>query len=131
MDSPIHGEVPLEIGERTVTVCFDWLALARIEQHFRGEEFNLMQPAHLAVVAAYGLQKHQPGEFTAESLMELSPAFWPTHSAVSKAFTFAYWGIKGVPTDLEKRLETSDAKKNGFPKSLWRRLSRRRAAAAV
>ena len=95
------GEVDLRLGEKTVTLQFDWTSWSRLETEVGIAEVDGIirgrDPRALAHLIAIGLAKHHP-EITAERVIAASPPLVPTIAALQQALNWAYWGPEGPPT---------------------------------
>lgn len=99
MANKYTADVPLRLGERRVTLRYDWAAMARLQTEAPGWAGKLglgMELGLLAQIVAIGLQKHHPGT-TAEDVMAASPALKQTIEAVDRAAVYAVYGPDGPP----------------------------------
>jgi hypothetical protein len=101
MDNAYIGTADIKIGRQTLTLCFDWRALAAIKTRFGGKMdlgslITGTDPDALAALIAIGLERHHPG-WTAERVSDASPPLMPTVAAVEKAINYAYFGQAEPP----------------------------------
>lgn len=101
MQNAYKGLSEIQIGSETLTLCFDWEALAAIRSRFgKGAELGSLvtgsDPRPLAAITAIGLALHHPG-WTEDAVMKASPPVAPTVAAVVRAINIAYHGTPEPP----------------------------------
>lgn len=92
------GEVDFHLGERKLTMQFDWRAMARAHAELGPNALRGVydqSPEEVAKVMAIGLAKHHP-EITAEDIMNASPPWLPAMQQLDRAITFAYFGVDSI-----------------------------------
>ena len=103
MTNKYTGEVSLETRNKTLTVAYDWSAIAALRSEYTDEEidsvFNNPDIKTIAKVLLIGLKKHHP-DMTIDAVYESSPPFVPTINAIKEAFTYAYFGNE-LPIEAE------------------------------
>lgn len=93
------GDVALNIGGKKHTLCFDWRAIARVQEEVATTEMvNLFQasPKVLAKILSIGLYKHH-GDVSEDSILDASPVIAEVVSAIDKAVAYSYYGADGAP----------------------------------
>jgi len=104
MNNLSKGIIEYTLDGRRVKLCFDWTAIEALVE-ILGKNFDSQitraslefDTPVLAKALSVGLEKHQPGEFPAENIMELSPPVIPAVTAIQQALTVAFHGKLEVP----------------------------------
>lgn len=110
-----RGEVPIDIGDRHLTLRYNMTAIAALKESFGDQAHVVLNNACsscdvkvLATGIAIGLERNHPGEFTQEKVLELSPPVRPSQQAVYEALMAGWYGGEGPPeldaVDPTKRL---------------------------
>src|SRR4051794_24089749 len=95
------GETPFKIGDKTLTLVFDWRAMAQAQEAHGKDVFkDLMNagPEVIADVLAIGLSKNHP-DITKEKVLDFSPPMIPAINTINQALLYAYFGPDGPPKD--------------------------------
>lgn len=115
--NPYTGDVPIAVGDKALTLAFDYRALSRVRAELGadGQARALAGDVDLLPkLLAAGLARHHP-DWTAERIAEVSPPIVPTTKAIEEALLAAYYGPDGPPPENPPPP----------PGTLWRRLWRR------
>lgn len=98
------GQVSLKLGRRNVVVAYDWNALATLRNELGADYLDALANAAdttdldvLAKALSIGLEKHQPGDYPAERIAEMSPPIVRVVGAINQALNAANWGADGPP----------------------------------
>lgn len=132
MRNAYTAETPVEIGGKTLTLQFDWRAMAAVKTQFGGASLGELirgdDPDALAKMLAIGLAKHHP-DWTAERILDVSPPIVPVVEAVTIALNATHYGPSGPPTDITANPLRRIAKMM-LGAIRWQRPSRSRTGAA-
>jgi len=95
------GETPLYLGGKKYTLAYPWRALAKLKTEYDEDALTEITSGRnipaIAGVLAIGLETHHPDKnFTAETILDLSPPFADSLRALDDALTLAYFGPDGV-----------------------------------
>lgn len=101
MNSPVQGQVQVEMGGDTYTLVYRWEAIDKMSQALP-DEFDLSDLNTLGLVASIGFAQHHP-DLTPECLWEMSPPINVLISAVQQAQRYAYLGLEKPPKAEKKK----------------------------
>lgn len=125
MSNPYTGETALAVGGESLTLLYDWRALARLRAELGadGQARALGGDLEaLAAAVAIGLAARHP-DWDAGRVLAASPPVTPTVKAVADALAAAYFGPAGGPAETGEnpRPPTAGTRWSGP----WRRLTGR------
>jgi hypothetical protein len=106
----------VSLGGKKCLLVFDWAAQQRLANEIGGGWTAIVSDAiegndvaKLAKILEIGLDKHQPGEWSAEKILALSPPLQYVGTAIIQAVNIAYWGKSDGPKTerptLAKRIQ--------------------------
>ena len=101
MDSPVQGQVQVEMSGSTYTLVYRWEAIDKLSQALP-DEFDLSDLNTLGLVAAIGFAEFHP-DLTPERIWELSPPINVLIGAVQQAQRYAYMGAEKPPAAEKKK----------------------------
>ena len=102
------GEVIVDIGDKQMTLVYDWRALAEIKERLGTDgQVNAMNGDinALADLAAIGLMRHHK-DVSASDIIDASPPVMPLVAIIDKALSASYFGPGGPPEENPQNPQT-------------------------